>query len=63
MADRERPVLLNNWEATYFDFDEEKILGIAETGKELGVELFVLGRRLVRETQRRYLLAGRLVRK
>lgn len=40
--DRERPVLLNNWEATYFDFDEEKILGIAKTGKELGVELFVL---------------------
>lgn len=37
-----RPVLINNWEATYFDFDEEKILNIAKTAKELGVELMVL---------------------
>lgn len=40
--DRERPVLINNWEATSFDFDEAKILGIAKKAKELGVELFVL---------------------
>ncbi len=40
--DRERPVLLNNWEATYMDFDEEKILSIAKKAKETGVELFVL---------------------
>ena len=40
--DRERPVLINNWEATYFDFDEEKLLQIAGKAKECGVELFVL---------------------
>ncbi|ANU11992.1 alpha-galactosidase [Planococcus antarcticus DSM 14505] len=40
--DRERPVLINNWEATYFDFDEEKIFELAKSSKELGVELFVL---------------------
>ena len=40
--DRERPILINNWEATYMDFDEEKILGIARKAKECGVELFVL---------------------
>ncbi|MDO5573619.1 MAG: alpha-galactosidase [bacterium] len=40
--DQERPILLNNWEATYMDFDEEKILKIAATAKEAGVELFVL---------------------
>jgi alpha-galactosidase len=37
-----RPVLINNWEATYFDFDGEKLLGIARQAAELGVELFVL---------------------
>lgn len=37
-----RPVLINNWEATYFDITEEKILAIAGKAKELGVELFVL---------------------
>lgn len=40
--DKVRPILINNWEATYFDFDEQKILGIAETAKSLGIELFVL---------------------
>ncbi|TMW70412.1 alpha-galactosidase [Alteribacter natronophilus] len=40
--DRERPVLINNWEATYFDFNEEKILEIARSAHECGVELFVL---------------------
>ncbi len=37
-----RPVLINNWEATYFDFNEEKILKIAEKASELGIELMVL---------------------
>lgn len=40
--DRERPILINNWEATYMQFDEEKILSIAKKAKELGIELFVL---------------------
>ena len=40
--DRERPILINNWEATYFDFNEEEILNIAQKAKECGVELFVL---------------------
>ena len=40
--DAPRPVLINNWEATYFDFDEAKLLGIAESARDLGVELFVL---------------------
>lgn len=40
--DRERPILINNWEATDFRFDEEKIIKIAETAKKVGVELFVL---------------------
>lgn len=40
--DQERPVLINNWEATYFDFNEEKIVEIAKESKDLGVELFVL---------------------
>ena len=40
--DEARPILVNNWEGTYFDFDEEKILGIAKEAKELGIELMVL---------------------
>ena len=39
---RERPVLVNNWEGTYFDFNEEKLLSIAAAAKEAGAELFVL---------------------
>ncbi len=37
-----RPVLVNNWEATYFDFNEEKIMAIVKKGKDLGIEMFVL---------------------
>lgn len=37
-----RPVLINNWEATYFDFTGEKILEIAKQASELGVEMLVL---------------------
>ena len=39
---RPRPVLLNSWEAAYFDFDDEKLLDIAREAADLGVELFVL---------------------
>lgn len=37
-----RPVLINNWEATYFTFTGEKIYQIAKQASELGVEMFVL---------------------
>ena len=40
--DRERPILINNWEATYFQFNQEKILEIAGKARDLGIELFVL---------------------
>lgn len=40
--DKERPILINNWEATYFNFDSEKIINIAKDAKELGIELLVL---------------------
>jgi len=39
---KERPVLVNNWEATFFDFNERKLLQLARIAKKLGVELFVL---------------------
>lgn len=37
-----RPVLINNWEATYFDFNEDKLKAIAKQASELGVEMLVL---------------------
>lgn len=37
-----RPILINNWEGTYFDFDEKKILAIAKEAHSLGIELLVL---------------------
>ena len=40
--DKERPILINNWEATYFDFNNEKITDIAKEASNLGIELFVL---------------------
>ena len=40
--DRERPILINNWEATYFNFDHEKIMKIAHAAAQAGIELFVL---------------------
>lgn len=39
---KERPILINNWEATYFDFDEKKLIKLAEEAVKLGIELFVL---------------------
>lgn len=41
-AYRKRPVVVNNWEATYFDFDEEKLFAIIDEGAALGVDTFVL---------------------
>lgn len=40
--DRVRPVVINNWEATFMDFTEDKILKFAETARKLGVEMMVL---------------------
>ncbi len=40
--EKQRPVLLNNWEATYFDFTQSKLLKLAKEAKNLGIELFVL---------------------
>ena len=40
--DRPRPVLINNWEGTYFAFDEPKLLEMATAARDLGIELFVL---------------------
>jgi len=40
--ERARPVLINNWEATYFDFSENQLLNLAEKAQDVGVELFVL---------------------
>ena len=40
--DRIHPVLLNSWEACYFDFNEEKILRLGTKAKELGIDLLVL---------------------
>ena len=37
-----RPVVINNWEATYFKFTESKVIKIAKKAKEFGAELFVL---------------------
>lgn len=37
-----RPVLINNWEATYFDFDGQKLIEIAKAASELGIEMLVM---------------------
>lgn len=39
---KDRPILVNNWEATYFNFTEAKLLALAKKAKSLGIELFVL---------------------
>jgi alpha-galactosidase len=41
-GNRERSVLLNNWEATYFDFDEAKLTKIIDDAAKMGFELFLL---------------------
>jgi alpha-galactosidase len=40
--DRQRPVLVNNWEATYFDFNADKLLAIAKEASSLGLDMLVL---------------------
>jgi alpha-galactosidase len=40
--DRPRPVLVNNWEGTYYDFDSGRLLEMAAVARDLGIELFVL---------------------
>lgn len=42
LKDMERPIVINNWEATYFDFNEEKITDIAKQASKLGIEMMVL---------------------
>jgi alpha-galactosidase len=39
---KKRPILINNWEATYFKFDEEKLYDIAKAASELGIEMLVM---------------------
>ena len=39
---KRRPVLINNWEATEFDFDADKLVRIAQAAAPLGIELFVM---------------------
>ena len=38
----ERPIVINNWEATFFNFNRRKLLALARRAKRLGVEMFVL---------------------
>ncbi len=39
---KKRPILINNWEATYFDFNEEKLLEIARQAKSCGIEMLLM---------------------
>ncbi len=39
---KKRPILINNWEATYFDFNTEKLLDIAREAKKSGIEMLVM---------------------
>lgn len=39
---KHRPIVINNWEATYFDFDNEKLFAIIDEAAQLGVDTFVL---------------------
>ena len=39
---KKRPILINNWEATYFDFNSEKLVSIARQAHELGIEMLVM---------------------
>lgn len=41
-ADRDRPILINNWEATFMDFNESKLMKIVDKAAETGIEMFVL---------------------
>lgn len=39
---QKRPILINNWEATYFDFDTDKLIAIAKQASQLGIEMLVM---------------------
>ena len=39
---KKRPILINNWEATYFDFNTDKLLDIAREAKSCGIEMLVM---------------------
>lgn len=39
---KKRPILINNWEATYFDFNTDKLVDIAKEAKKLGIEMLVM---------------------
>ena len=39
---KKRPILINNWEATYFDFDTDKLLAIAKEAASVGIEMLVM---------------------
>lgn len=39
---QKRPILINNWEATYFDFDTDKLISIAKEASKLGIEMLVM---------------------
>ncbi len=39
---KKRPILINNWEATYFNFNTEKLLDIAREAKKAGIEMLVM---------------------
>ncbi len=39
---KDRPILINNWEATYFDFDTDKLLSLAREAKKQGIEMLVM---------------------
>lgn len=39
---KKRPILINNWEATYFEFNTEKLIAIAKQASELGIEMLVM---------------------
>ena len=40
--DKKRPILINNWEATYFNFDTDKLIAIAREAKKSGIEMLVM---------------------
>lgn len=41
-VNKERPIVINNWEATYFDFDNEKLMRIVDAAENTGIDTFVL---------------------
>ncbi len=40
--DKRRPILINNWEATYFNFNTQKLIDIAKEASKLGIEMLVM---------------------